>query len=176
MSDKRAIIAEALLDGADPRERLLASGASPKTADYEIGRAEKDPLFQLAQRLQRQVTKRDWTLQMHSRLAAVRPEGFAVPRIDQIEPERFFTDFYAANRPVVLTGSGRSLARAHRSGRSTISKARSAMRWWNCRPSARRRRRLRNGEGPPPRHGADARRDRGYPRSRGLQRLLPHRL
>ena len=104
MSDKRATIAEALLDGADPRERLLAAGASPKTVEYEMGRAEKDPLFQAAQRLQRQLTKRDWALQLHGRLAAVRPDGLTVPHIDQIEPERFFGEFYAANRPVVLTG------------------------------------------------------------------------
>lgn len=104
MSDKRSIIAEALLEGVDPRERLLATGASPKTVDYEMGRAEKDPLFQVAQRLQRQMAKRDWTLRLHSKLASVRPDGLTVPRVDKIEPERFFTDFYAANRPVVLTG------------------------------------------------------------------------
>ncbi|WEK45789.1 MAG: cupin-like domain-containing protein [Candidatus Andeanibacterium colombiense] len=104
MSDKRAIIAEALLDGADPRERLLAAGASSKTVDYELGRAEKDPLFVAARRLQRQMAKRDWMLRLHGQLAAVRPEGLSVPRIDKIEPARFFAEFYAANRPVVLTG------------------------------------------------------------------------
>jgi hypothetical protein len=104
VSEKRAIIAEALLDGADPRERLLAAGASDKTADYELSRAEKDPLFEALQRLRRQMTKRDWALQLHGRLAATRPEGLAVPRVDGIEPERFFADYYAANRPVVLTG------------------------------------------------------------------------
>ncbi len=104
MSEKRAIIADALLDGADPRERLLASGASEKTADYELDRAAKDPLFQAAQQLQRRMAKRDWALGLHGRLAATRPDGFTVPRVDRIEPARFFADFYAANRPVVLTG------------------------------------------------------------------------
>ncbi|MBO9498947.1 MAG: cupin-like domain-containing protein [Novosphingobium sp.] len=104
MSDKRAIIAEALLDGADPRERLLAAGASPKTADYEMGRAEKDPLFQAAARLRRQIAKRDWTLRLHGQLAAVRADWPAIPRIERIDPACFFTEFYSANRPVVLTG------------------------------------------------------------------------
>ena len=28
----------------------------------------------------------------------------SVPRVDKIEPKRFFEEFYAANRPVILTG------------------------------------------------------------------------
>jgi hypothetical protein len=104
MSGPRAIIAEALLEGADPRERLLAGGASPKTVDYELGRAEKDPLVQAVRQLRRALAKRDWTLQIQGRLAALRPGGLSVPRIDRIDPEVFFAEFYAANRPVVLTG------------------------------------------------------------------------
>lgn len=104
MSNKRQIMAEALLEGADMRERLLAAGVSPKAADYEMKRAEADPVVDAAMRLRRQLAKRDWTLQMQGRLAAVRADGLSIPTVAAIEPRRFFEEFYAANRPVVLTG------------------------------------------------------------------------
>lgn len=104
MSSKRELIAEALLEGSDVRERLLASGASEKVADYELERARKDPLFDAAMRLGRQLAKRDWTLQIHGKLAALRPGGLTVPTVSQIDPERFFADFYGANLPVIVTG------------------------------------------------------------------------
>lgn len=104
MSDKRALIAEAVLAGADIRAHLIAAGVSPASADYEAKRAAKDPVIEAAERLRRQITKRDWTLQLHGRLHGVREGGLSIPRIDSIEPRRFFEEFYAANRPVVLTG------------------------------------------------------------------------
>lgn len=104
MSDKRSIIAQALLDGADIRQRLLEAGASPASIDYELKRADKDPFFAAAAQLQRRISKRDWTLALHARLANVREGGLSIPVIDRIEPARFFEDFYAANRPVKLTG------------------------------------------------------------------------
>jgi cupin-like protein len=105
--DKRTLIAEALLDGENIeqiRERLVASGASPAAADYEVRRAEKDPLFQAAATLQRRIAKRDWALRIHGRLAGIRAESLSIPTVNKIDPTRFFEDFYAANRPVVLTG------------------------------------------------------------------------
>jgi hypothetical protein len=104
MSDKRALIAEALVEGWDIRAHLIAAGISPASADYEAKRAEKDPVVEAAARLRRQVAKRDWTLQLHGRLHEVREGGLSIPRVDKIEPKRFFEEFYAANRPVVLTG------------------------------------------------------------------------
>ena len=61
-------------------------------------------MFQAAATLQRRIEKRDWTLGIFGRLAAVRSVGLSIPTVDRIEPERFFEDYYAANRPVVLTG------------------------------------------------------------------------
>lgn len=104
MSDKRALIAEALVEGWDIRSHLVNNGVSPASADYEAKRAEKDPVVAAAARLKRQIAKRDWTLQLHGRLHAVREGGLSIPRVDRIEPRRFFEEFYAANRPVVLTG------------------------------------------------------------------------
>lgn len=49
---KRDLIADALLAGDTPeqiRERLIGSGSSPATADYELRRAEKDPFFRRPQ-------------------------------------------------------------------------------------------------------------------------------
>jgi hypothetical protein len=105
--DKRGQIAEGLLEGESLdqiRERLIASGASPASADYELRRAEKDPLFQAAATLQRRIEKRDWALRIHGRLAAVRPEGLSIPTVNKIDPADFFKNYYAANWPVVLTG------------------------------------------------------------------------
>jgi Cupin-like domain len=106
-SDKRTLIAGALLAGEgleQIRKRLIASGASAAAADYEVRRAEKDPLYQAAATLQRRIAKRDWALRIWGRLASVRSAGLTIPTIDRIGPARFFEDFYAANRPVVLTG------------------------------------------------------------------------
>lgn len=105
-ADKRAIIAESLLSGAGSgaiRERLIAGGVSPATADYELRRAERDPLFQAAVRLRRDLAKRDWVLGIHRRLDSQRADE-RLPGVDRIEPARFFRDFYFANRPVKLTG------------------------------------------------------------------------
>ena len=105
--DKRMLIAEGRLAGENLEriyERLVASGTSPASADYELRRAEKDPFFQTAAALQRRIAKRDWALRIHGRLANVRSGGLSIPTVDKITPARFFEDFYAANRPVVLKG------------------------------------------------------------------------
>ena len=67
-------------------------------------RAERDPLFQAAATLNWRLAKRDWALRIFSRLSTVRADGLAIPTVDKIDPARFFEDFYAANRPVALTG------------------------------------------------------------------------
>ena len=105
--DKREQIAQALLAGEDLdgiRKRLIASGASAASAEYELRRAEKDPFFQAAATLQRRIAKRDWALRIHGRLALTRNDGLSIRRVEEIEPRDFFEHFYAANRPVVMTG------------------------------------------------------------------------
>src|SRR5580765_2817748 len=104
--DKRALIAEALLAGCDSvaiRQRLIDCGVSPPAADYELKRAEKDPLFQAAFRLRRDLAKSHWVL---GNIRALGRQSGAdpIPTIERIAPERFFSDFYFANRPVKLTG------------------------------------------------------------------------
>jgi hypothetical protein len=53
----------------------MASDCAPSVADYELRRAEKDPLFQVAATLRRRIAKRDWLLANQGRLAATRSEG-----------------------------------------------------------------------------------------------------
>ncbi|MCB2068035.1 MAG: cupin-like domain-containing protein [Erythrobacter sp.] len=104
MIDLRQIVAEAVLDGADVRVRLAQAGV-PVPQIAELARqAEADPIVMAARRLHRRVEKRDWTLGLHARLAKVGSDGLTIPRVHAIEPDEFFRTYYAANRPVVLTG------------------------------------------------------------------------
>ncbi|WP_370179124.1 cupin-like domain-containing protein [Alteriqipengyuania sp.] len=110
-ADRRRLIAEALGEGRDDagiRDRLIASGLSELQASHELQQAQKDPMFSAARavshRLANRVSKRDWTLDIYARLARHNPDDLTIPEIDAIEPERFFREFYFANRPVKLTG------------------------------------------------------------------------
>ncbi|MEO1043851.1 MAG: cupin-like domain-containing protein [Pseudomonadota bacterium] len=106
-TDTRSLLAEALLDGCDEAEmfqRLLAVGMSESKARYELSRAPKDPLFVAARRLRARLGKRDWTLGIYSKLAAMDERQTSIPTVDVIDPEQFFREFYFANRPVKLTG------------------------------------------------------------------------
>ena len=104
MIDKKQLIAAALLDGADPRARLIEAGISAASADYEVKRLDKDPMAAALRLAVRRLYKRDWTLRLQGKLAAVRDGGLEVPRVSGIAPARFYEDYYAANRPVVLEG------------------------------------------------------------------------
>ena len=110
-ADRRRLIAEALGEGRDDagiRDLLIASGLSELQASHELQQAQKDPMFSAARavshRLANRVSKRDWTLDIYARLARHNPDGLTIPVVDAIEPERFFREFYFANRPVKLTG------------------------------------------------------------------------
>ena len=110
-AERRRLIAEALGEGRDDagiRDLLIASGLSELQANHELQLAHKDPLFAaaraLSQRLANRMRKRDWTLDIYSRLARHNPDGLTIPEVDAIKPERFFREFYFANRPVKLTG------------------------------------------------------------------------
>jgi len=104
--DKRALIAEALLEGANRgaiRQRLIASGVSGPAADYELRRAEKDPLFRAAAKIRRDLAKSHWVLGNYGKLFG-QSGAEPVPTLDGTERDRFFRDYYFTNRPVKLTG------------------------------------------------------------------------
>ena len=104
--DKKAVIAQALSTGGGfdaARSALLAAGVSASAADYELKRAEKDPLLTMVARLAREVAKRDWVLGIQRRLAELSTAD-PVPTVDEVDAEIFLQRFYAVNRPVRLTG------------------------------------------------------------------------
>ncbi|MEL7444888.1 MAG: cupin-like domain-containing protein [Pseudomonadota bacterium] len=110
-TERRGWVAEALADGSDDATivaRLIERGVPPSQAKRELQLAQRDPLFaaarKISQRLSSTVTKRDWTLDIYSRLAANNPESLEIPTVNAIKPERFFREYYFANRPVKLTG------------------------------------------------------------------------
>ena len=102
-TDKRALIASALLDGADDTailERLLAAGVSEPSARYEVARLPRDPIAMAARTLAARLAKRDWALANRGKLASMD----AVPVVHAIDRETFYRDHYRANLPVKLTG------------------------------------------------------------------------
>lgn len=106
-NDKRTLIAEALLEGAqipEIRERLIAAGCQPSVADYELRRAAGDPFFRAADTLRRRLEKRDWLLKIHGRLAATGTAELSVDRAHAIGAGEFLERYYRTNRPVILTG------------------------------------------------------------------------
>lgn len=107
-ADLRAIVAEALLDGAPGHvihARLIAAGASQGKADYELKRLAADPLFAAARKLSNRLAKRDWTLGIYARLDAMNDAAAEpIPTVHAIDPATFFRDYYYTNRPVKLTG------------------------------------------------------------------------
>lgn len=101
--DLRRRIAEDLLVGT-PRERVIqllsSAGIAHGLATTEVERAEKNPYFRAAERLQARLAKRDWLLANQTMLH----DETEVPRRDRIDPESFYRDYYRAHRPVLLTG------------------------------------------------------------------------
>lgn len=82
--------------------RIASRGISGQIAADEVARAQKSPYLAGAATLLARLAKRDWLLASLARLQ--RLADWQVPRIAAIDPSRFFNEFYAANRPVLLTG------------------------------------------------------------------------
>lgn len=102
----RVRIAEALLDGLTAEQvvaKMVLGGMPGAAARYEVERAQKSPYLKAASQLKGRIAKRDWTLSIYAKHAAM-AGGVDVPVVDRIAPDRFFRDFYCANRPVILTG------------------------------------------------------------------------
>ncbi len=105
--DWRRWIAENLLIGAATDEilgRLVERGCPPALARAEIARAAADPYLRGAAVLQQRLAKRDWVLTSLGRLLREDEGWREIPRRHALAAEDFFRDFYALNRPVVMTG------------------------------------------------------------------------
>ncbi|MEN3972379.1 cupin-like domain-containing protein [Sphingomicrobium sp. XHP0235] len=107
MTTMKDMIADALLEGASEtelRDRLIADGASPAKADYELKRLEKDSYAHALIKASRRLAKRDWTLRLYGKLAAQRSGDLSIAQEECIDPQHFLDAYYLANRPVKLTG------------------------------------------------------------------------
>ncbi len=105
--DKRALLAAGLAAGEDDAaltQRLIAAGVSAASARYEVERMAKDPMADALRRTAARAAKAQWLFDTQARLAAEQPGALDLETIDAIDPERFYRDFYARNRPVRLTG------------------------------------------------------------------------
>lgn len=106
-SDKRALLAEGLALGEEDsalRARLVEAGVSAAAAKYEIDRIARDPMAAMLRRQAARMAKQGWLLANQQRLALEAEGGFALDTLDKPEPDPFYRQYYAANRPAKLTG------------------------------------------------------------------------
>lgn len=103
----RRWIAENLMLGVDRTslvDGLCAQGIVRDVAQAEVAAAAESPYLAGAERLLRRLAKRDWLLANMAKLEELGGATRVVPRLSTISPERFFSEFYYTNRPVILTG------------------------------------------------------------------------
>jgi len=101
----RRWIAENLLLGCHPdtvAASLLQAGIGAVQARGEIEMAMRSPYLQGAQRLSNRLAKRDWVIDIQSRLNRIAPAQ--VPRHHCPSGQVFFDDYYRRNLPVIITG------------------------------------------------------------------------
>ncbi|KRE88693.1 cupin [Frateuria sp. Soil773] len=102
----RRWIAENLMLGTHPASlvgALEGNGVSRQVAVSEVEAAVRSPYLRGADRLRRRLEKRDWVLDIHRKLNRLRPG--TVERRQRPSADEFLTDFYSANRPVIITGA-----------------------------------------------------------------------
>jgi hypothetical protein len=103
---RRWIVENLLLDIR--RENLLhtmiAKGIARQEANREIDLALNSPYMKGVNHLRDRLKKRDWLLATYRKLNRMRPKSAEIERRHQLSHEEFFTDYYIANRPVIITG------------------------------------------------------------------------
>lgn len=103
----RRWIAERLLAGDEQRaivQRLFELGTPPTVTKSEIERALANPYYKEAEVLRDRVAKRDWILSAQARLAAIDGDLDGVEVAERLDPDTFFRDYYAKQRPVLIAG------------------------------------------------------------------------
>lgn len=103
----RRWIAENLLLDGDPHsilQAMLANGIAADEAQRELAAAQQSPYLAGAARLQSRLKKQAWPLDIYRKLNRLDPRMAEVPRRLQLSGELFFREYYALNRPVILTG------------------------------------------------------------------------
>ncbi len=103
--DWRRWIAENLMLGADPAQLaaiLHQNGVALAQARDEVGLALASPYLHGAQRLRNRIAKRDWVLDIQSKLQ--RLGGIHIARRERLDGDTFFREHYCTNLPVIITG------------------------------------------------------------------------
>jgi len=103
----RSWMAENLAQGATPDSLLpvlVAKGFGVGVAQRELDKAARSPYLAPALRLHQRVAKRDWMLDSRRRLRDLARPIAAIERRHRLSRAEFLTDYYAASRPVIITG------------------------------------------------------------------------
>lgn len=103
----RRWIAENLLLGNPPeaiRAVLVQNDFGAAEADREVNAALESPYVQGGSRVANRLRKREWTLTVYGRLARMRANSGVVERRERPSRDEFFEEYYAQNRPVIITG------------------------------------------------------------------------
>ncbi|MCA9798780.1 MAG: cupin-like domain-containing protein [Cyanobacteria bacterium HKST-UBA04] len=105
--DVKQWVCTCLLNEVPPQEiaRLVQTsyGIEPGTTMAFIQGTQASPMFAAAQQVQTEMNKRDWLLANLRKAHALHRSYHKIERVGDISPDDFFTDFYSANRPCVLT-------------------------------------------------------------------------
>lgn len=114
----RRWIAENVLLRNEPKaiiEAMTRAGIDPAAAVREVQAAVDHPYVRAAWQLgsppggggnlEAKIQKRDWVLECYRKAARLATRHGKVPRLPRLSRERFLDDYYALNRPVVMTGA-----------------------------------------------------------------------
>jgi hypothetical protein len=105
--DWRRWIAENLLVGQRPEsviETMIARGFSTQEAMHEVRSALISPYVRGAQLLLERLKKRDWLLAVYRKSRRLDRQSSEIDRRHRLSRAEFLSEYYALNRPVVITG------------------------------------------------------------------------
>lgn len=83
---------------------LARDGIDAGTAAEEIRNMSSHPYYRVAERLARRILKLESVLDLRRSLSSLASGSETVERRDRVSREEFLERYYAANRPVILTG------------------------------------------------------------------------
>ena len=99
-------VAQLLVMGVKPQAVALqlAHRADAQIVNAYVQKAMSDPFFQGAMNVGEAVKKRDWVMEVQRKAWASNTDALTVPRHHKLDPETFLKEYYANQRPVVISG------------------------------------------------------------------------
>ena len=82
----------------------LSPMGEPDVINAYIQRAQSSPFFQGAMAGMKPAKKMDWIMDSQSKAWRLSPDATTIPRVDKPTPDDFLKQFYANQRPAILTG------------------------------------------------------------------------